>query len=274
VPEGRPATTRHTRAVRIGATAAVVAVVAAGSVVARAYAAGSPSAQWRTATATTGTVDQTLRATGSVQRANQVTALFSGSGTVATVPVTVGQRVAKGATLATLDTGSLQDAVVQARAALARAQATLESDESGTGGSGSGTGGGTDPDMPNYANAKATKAVKLKDGDWARISWPSSANADYFDGAGILIGGCRFSAVLAVKVTGRNGAVVDTSWVETEGGNPVETYETATHGAFDSATDSRNGSCQKGRRLCARVRVRGGDATLELARVTVLAWST
>ena len=46
--------------------------------------------------------------------------------------MTVGQTVAKGQQLALLDPADLDDAVLQAKAALARARATLESDESGT----------------------------------------------------------------------------------------------------------------------------------------------
>lgn len=141
----------------------------------------------------------------------------------------------------------------------------------GSGGSGAGTG---DDDMPNYAHGKATKRVTLNDGEWARIAWDGDNNDDYFDGAGITIAGSRFSASLTAKVTGRGGAVVDTSWLETESGDAVETYATATHGAFDAVADTRNGTVQNGRRLVARVRVRGGDATLERADVGLLVWPT
>jgi hypothetical protein len=143
----------------------------------------------------------------------------------------------------------------------------------GSGGSGAGAGGGgQDEDMATYFHGKATKAVKLKDGDWARIAWDGSCNKDYFDGYGILLSDKRFNAALSLKVTGRGGAVVDVSWIENDGGETVETYATNVVGAFDSTRDSVNGFCQKGRRLCARVRVRGGDATLERADVHVLAF--
>ena len=81
---------------------------------------------------TTGTVDQRAGFTGTVQRVDQQTATFKVSGTVSAVAVAVGQTVAKGQQLALLDNADLEDAVVQAKAALARAKATLESDESGT----------------------------------------------------------------------------------------------------------------------------------------------
>jgi hypothetical protein len=144
---------------------------------------------------------------------------------------------------------------------------------SGSGGSGSAAKPPPkDPDMADYFHGKATKAVKLKDGEWARISWDSSNNSKWFDGAGILLSGRQFNAAITVKITGRSGATVDISWIETEKGNAVETYPTNTVGAYDSTRDSVNGVCQSGRRLCARVRVRNGTATLERADVNVLAF--
>jgi murein DD-endopeptidase MepM/ murein hydrolase activator NlpD len=142
----------------------------------------------------------------------------------------------------------------------------------GSGGSGAGTGGETDEDMADYFTGKATKAVTLKDGEWSRITWDASNNADWFDGHGILLSGRKFNAALSLNVTGRNGAVVDVAWVETDGGNIVQTYPTNVVGAFDNTRDSVNGLCQKGRRLCARVRVRNGNATLTRADVYVLAF--
>jgi hypothetical protein len=141
---------------------------------------------------------------------------------------------------------------------------------SGSGGSGSGTAPPKDPDMAKYTHGKATKATKLKDGEWFVISWDASSNPEYFDGPGILVGGRQFSATLSVRVTGRGGAVVDTSWVEFEAGEAKETYPTNVLGAFDNTRDSVNGLCQAGRRLRARVRVRNGGATLERADVNVL----
>jgi murein DD-endopeptidase MepM/ murein hydrolase activator NlpD len=147
---------------------------------------------------------------------------------------------------------------------------------SGSGGSGAGAGGGTQPekdkDMADYFTGKSTKAVKLKDGEWARITWDASNNKDWFSGYGILLSGRKFNAALSLNVTGRAGAVVDVSWIETDGGDVVQTYPSNVLGAFDNTRDSVNGVCQEGRRLCARVRVRNGDATLSRADVAVLAF--
>lgn len=137
----------------------------------------------------------------------------------------------------------------------------------GSGGSGSGTG--EDDDMPEYAHGKLAKAVTLKDGQWSAIEWK---NGDYFDGYGILVGGSRISATLAVTLADRGEATVQTGWVETDDGDPVETYADAAHGEVNHAVDTRNGGVQEGRRLRARVRVNGGDAKLTAASVVVLFW--
>lgn len=140
----------------------------------------------------------------------------------------------------------------------------------GSGGSGSGTG--QDEEMPDYRTARATKNVTLRDGEWTAITWDADSNDDYFDGMGIKIAGCRYSATLTVHVTDRDNAVVETSWVETEDGQPVETSDTTTHGGYDRTGETRNGAVADGRRLRARVRVRNADATLESARVALLLW--
>ena len=139
------------------------------------------------------------------------------------------------------------------------------------GGSGGGSTGG-ETEVTYYAHAKCSGGQNLNDGDWYAVEWDPGSNEDWFDGYGILVGGMRYSASLSVKVTGRSGAVVDTAFVETEGGNVTETGPYATHGAFDQIADTRNGFCGEGKRLRARVRVRNHDATLESATVTVLAW--
>lgn len=146
---------------------------------------------------------------------------------------------------------------------------SLNYQPAGSGGSGAGT---EDDDMPEYTTAKATKAKTLRDGEWTPITWDANSNEKYFDGAGILIAGCKYSATLTVDLSGRSGAVVDTSWVEVESGDVVETSMKVVHGAYDACGETRNGSVGKGRRLRARVRVRGHDATLKTAKVALLVW--
>ena len=123
-----------------------VALVVGGTAVTRANANANPIDTYRTTTVATGSVEQRLNVTGSVQRVNQVSQGFAVAGTVTSVPVSVGDTVTTGQALATLDPRPLHSAVTAAQASLAKAKATLESDQttstatSGTGGTSSTTG--------------------------------------------------------------------------------------------------------------------------------------
>jgi len=70
-----------------------------------------------TATVTTGTVVETVSASGSVESARALQASFVASGTVRTVRVAVGDRVAKGEVLATLE--DTQEDIVRLKAPMA-----------------------------------------------------------------------------------------------------------------------------------------------------------
>ena len=74
------------------------------------------------ATATTGTLRQTVSATGTIEPASRADLSFGVGGTVKAVDVAVGQKVRVGQTLATLDTTDLSSAVDLAQASLTAAQ--------------------------------------------------------------------------------------------------------------------------------------------------------
>jgi multidrug efflux pump subunit AcrA (membrane-fusion protein) len=107
-------------------------LVVAGTAVTRANANGSPVDAYRTTGVTTGSVEQRLNLTGSVQRVNQVSQNFATAGTVTGVAASVGDTVTAGQSLASIDPLPLQRAVTAAQATLAKAKATLESDQSTT----------------------------------------------------------------------------------------------------------------------------------------------
>jgi len=118
-----------TLARRWGWRLAVVPVAIGGIVAATALTgASSSSAAYRTATVATGDVTQTLTATGAIESASRFDAGFQVGGTVESVEVEVGDAVAAGDLLATLDTSDLEDAVAQAEEALADAEETLADD--------------------------------------------------------------------------------------------------------------------------------------------------
>jgi HlyD family secretion protein len=160
----------------IGAGAALAVVAAIGIGVANTSSAAS--ARYVTAIASTGDVTQTYTATGTITRKNTSTASFSVSGTVKSVSVAVGDEVEAGDTLATLNKGALQLAVLNAETSVAQAEATLyaaqhpssssstsKSSASAKSGSG-GTGGATaatiliDPVLLNEAVARINLAIQ------------------------------------------------------------------------------------------------------------------
>jgi multidrug efflux pump subunit AcrA (membrane-fusion protein) len=129
VPE-TPKPILRRRRLRRAIPAGVVAVLVVGGIaVVRTNASASPLDTYRTTTVTTGSLEQRLDLTGSVQRVNQVSQSFAVNGTVSSVSVAVGDNVKAGQALATLDPGPLGSAITAAEATLAQAKATLESDE-------------------------------------------------------------------------------------------------------------------------------------------------
>ena len=101
-----------------------LAVVGTGGGVAIA-ATGQSDSPLLLADVSTGSVTQTVEASGTVAASSSTTASFATNGTVATVGVAMGQTVAKGQTLATLSTTSLQSTVDSANASVASAEQRL-----------------------------------------------------------------------------------------------------------------------------------------------------
>lgn len=87
------------------------------------------SPAYRTATATTGTVQHTIALSGSVSATGRRDLSFGTAGAVRSVRARLGQHVGKGQVLARLDPTSLDAQVTSAEAALAKARARLTSDE-------------------------------------------------------------------------------------------------------------------------------------------------
>ena len=83
-----------------------------------------------TVSATTGTIQQTVASSGTLEPASQANLNFAVPGTVTAVNVKAGQTVTAGEVLATVDTTALSDDVSAAQAQLTAAQDRLSSDES------------------------------------------------------------------------------------------------------------------------------------------------
>lgn len=116
--------------VRVIVTSAVVAVAVAGGGVAWATTRSS-GPTYRFASASRATVHQTVTEVGTIASADQATVAFPVSGTVASVKVKVGQRVAAGRTVATLETASLESSIESAKSTVASAKQRLVSDQDG-----------------------------------------------------------------------------------------------------------------------------------------------
>jgi len=78
---------------------------------------------------TTGTIEQTVASSGTIEPSSQANLNFGVSGTVTAVNVKAGQSVTAGQVLATVDTTALSEDVNAAQAQLASAEARLASDE-------------------------------------------------------------------------------------------------------------------------------------------------
>ncbi|WP_430867069.1 efflux RND transporter periplasmic adaptor subunit [Demequina aurantiaca] len=113
-----------------------VALLAALVLVLATRGASAEEADYRTAEVTTGDVTQTLTATGSIESASRTDLAFQVGGTIDEVQVEVGDTVAAGDVLATLQTDDLDDAVVAAQETLTEAEdwlaENLEAQASGT----------------------------------------------------------------------------------------------------------------------------------------------
>jgi multidrug efflux pump subunit AcrA (membrane-fusion protein) len=111
-----------------------VAVIAALAIAIGAYAAtrggGAAAAAPTTAvqTVATGTIRQSVSATGTIAPAQQESLTFPVSGQVTAVDVAVGDKVTAGQVLAKIDAASLAVNVAQAKASVATAQAKVDAD--------------------------------------------------------------------------------------------------------------------------------------------------
>jgi multidrug efflux pump subunit AcrA (membrane-fusion protein) len=130
---------------------AVVAALVVGGVVATS-AFGSSGSSYRTATAGPEQVDSVLTGVATIEPVAQATVAFPVAGTVASVNVTVGDQVAAGGVLASLDPHALTETLHTRQATLAQAQLNLSkalsgqsvaSPSSGAGSGGAGAGGAT-----------------------------------------------------------------------------------------------------------------------------------
>lgn len=122
----RKAARRRRRFIALGTVAAVVFLGGGGAVYALTTA--EDGGNYRTADAATGTVDQELALSGSVEAVTQRDVSFSVAGTVKSVSVAIGDEVLAGQKLASLSTTDLAAAVTDAKSDVSDAKQTLADD--------------------------------------------------------------------------------------------------------------------------------------------------
>lgn len=108
---------------------ALVLIVAIAATVLLVRASSAAPAQ-QVVAARTGTLNRTVALNGTIAPANRADLSFSAGGQVTAVNVAVGQQVAPGQALATVDAASLPGQTAQARSSLASARARLAADRS------------------------------------------------------------------------------------------------------------------------------------------------
>jgi membrane fusion protein, macrolide-specific efflux system len=116
---------------RLFVSVAVIAVLAIGIATYAATRGGGAAAAGTSTTAqtvATGTIKQSVSATGTLAPANQASLTFPVSGQVTAVDVAVGDKVKTGQVLAKIDAASLAVGVAQAKASVATAQAKVDAD--------------------------------------------------------------------------------------------------------------------------------------------------
>ncbi|WP_368498422.1 HlyD family efflux transporter periplasmic adaptor subunit [Herbiconiux sp. A18JL235] len=210
-PSAKKATARRRRNRRVVAVLTATAVLCAvGGGAAFALSQGS-GGNYRTATAELGTVDETLALSGTVASVSRSDTSFQVGGTVNGVSVSVGDTVAAGQRLATLDTSDLQDAVDEAQEAVTAAEEQLASDleaqSSGSTSSSTSAGGSAETGVSGDAAAGAAGDAPSGAGgsSGATPSGGTGGGSDSGSSGGAGSGGSTFdsaaidTAVAAVK---------------------------------------------------------------------------
>jgi multidrug efflux pump subunit AcrA (membrane-fusion protein) len=114
-------TRRHT----IIAVVVALVVVGGGGVWAVTRSSSSTTAAPTLVAVTSGTIRQSVSASGTLEPAHRADLTFAVSGTVTSVPAAAGDRVRAGAVLATVDTANLKTAVTSAKASVSAMQDQL-----------------------------------------------------------------------------------------------------------------------------------------------------
>ena len=197
----------------------LVAVGAIGTVWATRSAAAA--GRYVTAVAATGDVSQSFWATGTISRESLVDAAFSVTGTVKSLKAGVGDTVAAGDVLATLETAALKLTLLNAETDLASAKANLYAAEHPSSSSSGSRGSGSSASLPSGSGSSGS-------GD-------SSGGTSVPSGITAADAATLYEAIAAVNVA-------TLAWSNPEQPTTCDLIHTALLNANQQATDPDDGS--------------------------------
>ncbi|MGC8463462.1 MAG: HlyD family efflux transporter periplasmic adaptor subunit [Acidimicrobiales bacterium] len=169
---------------------------------------------------TTGSPTAELTAVGTLVPVNQESVAFDEAGTVATVPVTVGEHVTAGQTLATLVPGPLQTTEAQAQSQEAAAQATLAAAETSESKTSTPSAGSSATTTQELASAQAAVVADQRALDGAEhVAEVDLAGAEQVCGTAPLTTSTTGQATggTSTRATGRSSSAFAPSTGETGG---------------------------------------------------------
>lgn len=229
------ATVRVGRAVkahpRLSAAGAVVVLAgaAAGSYFA-VSGGGDTAAAAQTTTTTqtvsTGTIKQSVSASGTLAPAYDETLSFSSSGVVTSVKVAEGQQVSKGQKLATIDSASLAADLAQANATVASDKAKVDDDES------------NDATDAQLAADKAALAAARTQRDSARTALDGATLTSPIDGVVASVGLTVGQSVSGGSSGGSSGSSSGGSGGSSFGGSSTASTSSSSSGIEIISTDA------------------------------------
>lgn len=123
------ASREHKKRTTVLVAVALVAIVAGSLLIKRQLGSGDAVATTRIVTVSSGTLAETVSASGTIAAAATENLNFEAGGQVTDVVVAAGERVKKGQVLAKIESAALASQVAQARASVASAESRLSSDQ-------------------------------------------------------------------------------------------------------------------------------------------------
>ena len=227
-------------------------------------ASGSGGQSTRTATVKQGVVQSTVSGSGNVQSADQLNLGFKTNGTVTHIYVKAGQHVTHGQLLATLDPGTAEVSLEQAKATLQSAEANLakleETEGETTTGQGASTAGSAGAASASTASAASASANALAYVADASASTPTQTSGSP----------PRSTAPTTTTPTSTHTTTAPSKSTNPSSKKPANaTHATQTSEAGTSSSQGASGAAQNTSSSSSKQSAATREANLASARATV-----